>query len=560
MNSHIPEELVRLWSRFVDDPVGFAKQFWPHVELAPYQREIIESVRDNPETWVHSANEMGKSLIAALSAIWWFSTRRAKVVTSSTTKDQLERVLWGEIDHLLSTARAHGRRFDFRFRRTALRVELGADAEKKYYLIGQQAEQVESFQGHHLQREPDGTPSVLFIFDEASALERKFYDAATSQAHAILVVGNPLVADGVFYEKCLAGNQDRGDGSGRLARKVIHVSGDHSPNVIEGKKRIERGETGDAPIVVPGILSYDQYRERLGKWTPEMSRARLFGLFPDETDARLFPREWLDMAQQLGAIAERAYADEDAWRKARRPHCDAPNGDAFHAGRRVVSAGPYALGVDAAQGGRDVSAWCVFGRFGVRHVFTKSTPNTSEISGLTLRLMRRFDIRNSAVVFDSGGGGKQIADSLRDCGYQEISDVQFSSTPEEPGEYVNRRAELYGELRKALEPTPAVTRLLARDVREWHKLDARCLALPPGDGELRQDLAVLPLSRDSEGRLRLPRKDARRKASERREPCVRELLGGRSPDRGDALVLAYFAWRKLRKQIKLETVDRPLVW
>jgi hypothetical protein len=38
------------------------------------------------------------------------------------------------------------------------------------------------------------------------------------------------------------------------------------------------------------------------------------------------------------------------------------------------------------------------------------------------------------------------------------------------------------------------------------------------------------------------------------------VLGGRSPDRGDALVLAYYAWQRGHEARELEMVDRPLVW
>jgi hypothetical protein len=41
---------------------------------------------------------------------------------------------------------------------------------------------------------------------------------------------------------------------------------------------------------------------------------------------------------------------------------------------------------------------------------------------------------------------------------------------------------------------------------------------------------------------------------------LRELLGGRSPDRGDACVLAYYAWQRGQEFAALEEVDRPLVY
>jgi len=532
-SSESDPRLIRLWTEFIDEPTTFVERFWPHVALTAYQRAILESVRDNPETWVYSANEMGKSFVAALAALWWFFTRESKVVASSTTQMQLRNILWGEIDHLLRTARDNA----LPFRRTHLRVEYGDGElpEKKFYLIGQVTEKVESFQGHHLKRAEDGTGTVLFIFEEASGIDREFYEAATSQAHAILLIGNPLSTNGIFYEKCRVGDQAHPDGSGRLFRKVIHVSGDDSPNVIAGREWKQRGGLGRPPLAVSGILSYEQYLERLDNWPPDKVRSRLLGLFPDEIDQKLIPPDWLDLAQRLGAKLRTIDTSDFAGES-------------------------YALGIDVAQGGGDLTVWCVVGRFGVCHVLAKPTPNTAEIAGQTLRLMRKFSIRNPAVAFDSGGGGKQIADMLRDRGYTAIVDVDFGGSASSPEEYKNKRSELYGELRKAFEPTAAIRRLVDLDPAAWRARNLHCLSLPPDDSLLRQDLAVLPLSRDGEGRLRLPPKSTGHKTSGRREPCVRELLDGRSPDRGDALALAFFAWNNLREIEAMETIDRPLIW
>ena len=85
-----PTSDLRPFSAFLYDPVAFVAAFWPQFTLAPYQEQILRSLVANTETWVHSANEMGKSFTAALAALWWFSTRRSKVVTLSTTKDQLK--------------------------------------------------------------------------------------------------------------------------------------------------------------------------------------------------------------------------------------------------------------------------------------------------------------------------------------------------------------------------------------------------------------------------------------------------------------------------------------
>lgn len=56
--------------RYASDPVAWAKER-AGVELWSKQRQVIESVRDNPETAVHSCHNTGKSFGAAVATCWW---------------------------------------------------------------------------------------------------------------------------------------------------------------------------------------------------------------------------------------------------------------------------------------------------------------------------------------------------------------------------------------------------------------------------------------------------------------------------------------------------------
>jgi len=556
------ERLQRTWQEYVNRPLEFVTRFWPQITLAPYQAEIIESVVKSDETWVHSANGMGKSFIAALTVVWWFCTRCAKVVTSSTTEEQLHHVLWGEIDHLLRTAKDNGDPYDFQLQRSQLRLWLpsqGRDRgpQRKFYTLGQVAAQVESFQGHHLPTLDDGTGTVLFVFEEASALETEFYEAATSQAHRILAIGNPLRSTGIFYEKCRAGDQRHPDGSGRLYRKVIHVSGEQSPNVLFARSHIAAGRAGPPPVVAPGILTYADFQARQANLPPDKVRTRLLGLFPDEADERLFPSEWLDIAQKLGAELQRLIAIVEAERAAVNERDD----DGLPRSRSGIHYRfdhPYSLGIDVASGGGDETVWVVLGRYGVREIVAKRTPDTSEITGVTLRLTRKYHIWPGAVAFDAGGGGQQIADNISDRENWGLRIVAFGEAARKPAMYRNRRAELYGELRNALEPKRRARAMLKLPAEQWPP-KKRFLSIPPDDAKLREELAVLPKSYDGDGRLRLPPK-SRSRGGDRREPAVRELLGGRSPDRADALVLALYAWDWVRAYVDATRITRPLIW
>lgn len=555
------ERLVRIWSQFLHDPIKFVEVFWPQFTLAPYQQEILRSLTVNTETWVHSANEMGKSFTAALAALWWFSTRKSKVITLSTTKDQLKGILWGEIGELLRSARFAGRPLDFGFVETELELRYpdeAGDPAPKYYLRGRVAEKVESLQGNHLPTLYDAANeteigTVLFVVEEASGVDDVFFPAIATQRHCALFIGNPIRDQGTFAAACKAGDLRHPHAADRLFRKVIHVSGEDSPNVVMGRAWRAAGRTGSPPRRgpqgqvwhIPGILSYDTFLEREATLRPHERRTRLYGLFPEEAGQRMFPKAWLDAAQQLGAMLRERMNQR---------------------GRPVGR--PFALGVDASEGGGDQSAWCVWGRFGVVEIIAKETPNTSEIAGTTRALMRRYRIKPRYVAFDAGGGGKQIADQLRERGCEEIMDVDFGAKADDPRKYMNCRAELYGELREAMRATIGdnqqlsgrIGRMLKLGAARWGNPKLWCASLPSDAAELREDLAVLPLLRDSEGRLRmLSKSKSHRPASARSEKCLRDLLG-RSPDQGDAAALAYYAWRRGRQFDEAAEYDGPLVY
>ncbi|HQU46580.1 MAG TPA: hypothetical protein PK867_27485, partial [Pirellulales bacterium] len=75
-------------TQYRDDPAALVERLWKHIELPPYQLEILESVRDNKHTFVHSGHKMGKSLVAALATMWFFLTRSPATVLLISAKEQ----------------------------------------------------------------------------------------------------------------------------------------------------------------------------------------------------------------------------------------------------------------------------------------------------------------------------------------------------------------------------------------------------------------------------------------------------------------------------------------
>lgn len=492
----------------IDDPVRFGRLCWPTYKIYDKQAEVLYSLRDNIETFVHAANEVGKDFITSWAVVWFFASRHpARVITSSSSQDQLKAVLWEEIRERVSSSV-----FEFPFRLKTLEMKrLGADGEElaRSYVVGHVTKTIENFQGHHL---IDDRPRVLGVFDEASGVEDRFNEAMDSWMHRKLVIGNPMNTQNFFYRCCKEGNLRPVEDSSHkgLVRKVIHIDADDTPNVQIGKALRAKGYKGELPTIIPGVISYERYLERQRKWDIVQQTTRLHGRFYEGMEQLLFPTDWLDRAEKL-------YAEHQGiqHRKAK------------------------AMGIDGAAG-RDLTCWTIVDEYGVLYQYAIRTPDTMVIAGKTIDLVRQWGLSWDKVMFDAGGGGKQIADRLREQGYQcrtvsfgasakPIRTPKTGKTKTDAAErlhvYKNKRAEMYGMLSLAMDPT----------------LNPKGFSYMPDAYELRQELAILPRQYDSEGKLWLPPKDPPPNASEEaKQACLRHKLG-RSPDRADGLVLAYYA-------------------
>lgn len=134
--------------------------------------------------------------------IWFFSSRNpCKIVTTSSSQDQLRAVLWSEMKHLIESS-AYPLNIevgDMQLRR----IRQDGSYDPRCLVLGKVVKRGESFQGFHL---PNDKPRTLCVFDEASSIEDEFYDAASSWAHRILVVGNPLPCNNFFFRGCTQGD------------------------------------------------------------------------------------------------------------------------------------------------------------------------------------------------------------------------------------------------------------------------------------------------------------------------------------------------------------------
>ncbi len=173
-------------------------------------------------------------------------------------------------------------------------------------------------------------------------------------------------------------------------------------------------------------------------------------------------------------------------------------------GRGTTELKTAGLGVDVARsvaGDLNVVARCVDGVLGI--VRTWRSPDTMVTTTRVMQLVAETGIRALAV--DVGGPGGGVHDRLRQLGYDSRG-VGFGAGADENTRFRNRRAELFWRLREGLE---------------------KGLVSLADDDEVRADLSALRYAFNPDGRIQIESKDE-----------VRARLG-RSPDRGDALALAY---------------------
>lgn len=295
----------------------------------------------------------------------------------------------------------------------------------------------------------------------------------------------------------------------RYYRKVWRIRAEDSPNVRLAMAEKAVGKEPSGKIVVPGVLPWADYVKRRATWDQVRQCIGLDAEFWEGADSLLFPPEWLNRAERLAQMLP--------------PRVEGK-----------------AIGVDPAEGG-DHTCICAVDELGVLELLSLHTPNTSVIKGEVHAAMRRWQVGPDRVVFDRGGGGKQIADEMRSTsGLRLIRTVAFGEAvllepkagvirPREKMDnretrysYVNRRAQMYGDLRVLMDPAQEAE-------------GRKGFAIPTKYPELRRQLSPIPLMYDAEGRLKLPPKNKRSVNST--ETTLRDLIGC-SPDEADSLVLA----------------------
>jgi hypothetical protein len=270
--SHAVSIFDRQARNYKKDPTAWAKER-ANVDLWSKQQEIIASVRDHPQTAVHSCHAIGKSFVAATTVAWWLDVHpvgEAFVVTTAPTDKQVKAVLWREINRLHTRAGLVGRT---NLSEWYMGKELVAFGRKP-------ADQdPTAFQGIHARY-------VLLVLDEACGIPKELWDAGSSivsnEHSRTLAIGNPDDAMGEFAANCRPGN----------GWNVIHVGYKHTPNF-----------TGEpvSEIVKDSLISPRWVEERRKKWGQGSAifTSKCEGNFPLEGTSGTIPYAWATACRSL---------------------------------------------------------------------------------------------------------------------------------------------------------------------------------------------------------------------------------------------------------------------
>lgn len=197
--------------------------------------------------------------------------------------------------------------------------------------------------------------------------------------------------------------------------------------------------------------------------------------------------------------------------------------------------GMTALGVDIAQGGADRTV--IAPRYGDWFAPLVVKPGRETPDGPTAAALIIMHMRDAAMVnLDLGGGwGGSCYDFLKSNDMVSLTGIvpggaSAGRTLDGRLSFRNARAEMWWRFREALDPA-----------------SERRIALPP-DPELRSELAAPKWQMTSSSAIQIEEKIR-----------IKERLGGRSPDKGDAVVMAWWSGNnKRRKSLQQQRSVRDL--
>lgn len=393
------------------DPVSFARTC---LRADPWSisEQIMRSVAQNPRTAVKACHASAKTWTAARIALWWLASRPGTgiVISTAPTWTQVEKLLWGEIHSAVAKSL-------WPFpppNKTELRI--GPDN----YAFGLSTDESDRFQGFH--------GDVLIIIDEAPGVRPGIFSAIEGIRAGgdvrILMLGNPVVAAGAFYEAF------KNSGYAHITIDAFdtpnfeHLPGDTANEKAAWLEGLP-SDWGELSPEEQGILSYRPRPYLIDpRWVWEsgnewgfksgiyLSRAR--GRFPEEGANQLYPLSFVEAARLKVAVP----------------------GDL-----------PLEAGIDVGGAGKDESVLYIRGG---QSVLEMKSWRLADPRGAMAAALLPYKERGIEIKCDGVGIGYHVYTHLKSEGFRcrpFISQRRSS----EPKRFANLRAQIGWEFREKLE-------------------------------------------------------------------------------------------------------------
>lgn len=484
--------------RYIADPVGYAGDVLG-VSLTPQQQQIARALLEPPyRVLVPSANNTGKTFLAATLASWFHDNFTPSIVQATApTARQVHDLLFKELRGLRGNVAGASAGFAPK----ADRLE----RSPAHFVNGFTARDADSFQGTHAE-------FLGLVFDEATGIDDEFWRRAATMwngdlGHWWLAIYNPNDAGSPAYAAEESG-----------LWRVIRLSALEHPNLAAEL----RGE----PPPVPSAIRLRGVLARIKSECEPVAASDA-----DPLTDFLFP--------PAASPAASPVVGEPQWYRPKTPAFEAqvlgrwpliPTQGLFSpalvdkcaaASRHVEPDWMPQVGVDVARFGGDKSAIAVRRGPCLLHVETHSRRDTAFLALRIRELLEQFAIqivgydkrgelisRIPVVVDGTGGYGGGVVDQLPGCA---VADLSMSAASPDP-RVLRMRSYLWFRLAE----------LAHAGLLDLSRLDADTLR------QLRGDLVAPRYRIDEQNRKVLEPKHQ-----------IKDRLG-RSPDVGDAVALAYY--------------------
>lgn len=513
---------------------------WPDAVLDDWQWDILESLFDLTirRVFVKGNTGCGKGAAAGIACCTYFHIwNDAKIIITRDSVRTAQKIAFGEVDKWWRK---------MRFKPPGKLLTSGVFDNNQHSISLANPQHIEGFRGAH-------SPHVLFWFDEATApnLEDK-YKLANTQAKKFLALSNPSTLSGTFRDSFPAVEPDKTqtiiDQYGNT--RCITVSGWECTNVKE--KCLEQPvspiggiKIGDnyyphgSPIAaddfervqprIPGQTCYDEFMALLNDADPLVRNVYALGKFPDQDpDKQVILPDWLIEPVKFWTRWNRLYL------RARQY----THNFALKLLDQILPVESFGLDVAASRFG-DTSVLAVGGRYGIRAIHECQFSDTQQTMDWVLETAVSYSIDlkrgNVPIAIDWGGGyGNAVGDPLKKRNVNVIEVHGNASSNLDSKKYANKRAELYGEAARRLDP--------AGDFRMMP------FALPDNQRLKAELVAPEKIYAGHDGEKFYITPKGRRGSDENYNGKTLHEILGRSPDRADALVYCLYALRNQRRR------------